>query len=46
MRYVDFEIEIYFFSIGKEYNPVLDTKTLEKPNDVNIKSNSILLFAA
>ncbi len=34
------------FSIGKEYNPVLDTKTLEKPNDVNIKSNSILLFAA
>ncbi len=34
------------FSIGKEYNPVQDTETLEKPNEVNIKSNNILLIAA
>ena len=34
------------FYIGKEYNPVQDTGTLEKPNEVNINSNSRLLFAA
>lgn len=34
------------FSIGKEYNPIQDTGTLEKPNDVNIKSNNRLLIAA
>lgn len=34
------------FSIGKEYNPVLDTETLEKPNEVNIKSNNRLSIAA
>lgn len=34
------------FSIGKEYNPVQDTETLENTNKVNIKSNNKLLFAA
>lgn len=34
------------FYIGKEYNPVQDTGTLEKPNEVNINSNSRLLYAA
>lgn len=34
------------FSIGKGYNPVQDPETLEKSNEVNIKSNSKLLIAA
>lgn len=34
------------FSIGKEYNPVKNDGTLEKPNEVNIQSNSKLLVAA
>lgn len=34
------------FCIGKEYNPVQDTERLEKPNEVNIKSNNKLLIAA
>lgn len=36
----------YNFSIGKEYNPVQDTETLEEPNEVNIKSNNRLLIAS
>lgn len=35
-----------YFYIGKEYNPVQDTETLEKQNEINIKSNSRLLSAA
>lgn len=34
------------FSIGKEYDPVKNDGTLEKPNEVNIQSNSKLLVAA
>ncbi len=34
------------FSIGKYYNPVQDTETLENPNEVNIKSNNKLSLAA
>lgn len=34
------------FSIGKEYNPVQDIETLEKSNEVSIKSNNKLLLAA
>ena len=32
--------------IVKDYNPVQDTETLEKPNEVNTKSNNKLLIAA
>lgn len=34
------------FYIGKEYYPVQETERSEKPNEVNIKSNSRLLIAA
>ncbi len=34
------------FFIDKEYNPIQDTEMLEKPNDVNVKSNNRLLIAA
>lgn len=34
------------FFIGKEYNPIQDTESSEKPNEINIKSNNSLFFAA